>query len=121
MYFWILLYYMGEFVRGFDFGYTGIKRDLHWPRPSPVKQEAEKALLYSSILIQRGEYCDGDHLPDKRKEDIERECRRYGMTLDQALSLRKQALVTKVVLANKKIRPRVTYLVRSFHDGTWNR
>lgn len=104
-------------VEAFDFGYTGRRKELLWPKPSPVQQEAEKALLLSSVLIKRGEYCDGEHLSDHRRAEIQNESSKYSMTLEQALSLRKQALVTKVVTANKKIRPRLGHLARSFGNG----
>lgn len=101
----------------FDFGYTGVKRELRWPKPSVVEQEAEIALLRSSVLIKRGEYMDGEHLSDHRKQEIAHESKKYKMTLEQALSLRKQALVSKVVIANKKVRPKLGHLARSFGNG----
>jgi hypothetical protein len=96
---------------------TGIKRSIPWPSSRVVHDKAEQALERSRVLLKRGEYCDGEHLSAKRIHEIEAECKYLEMSLEQGLSLRKQALVTKIVTKNSGLQRHLSYLSREFKRG----
>lgn len=103
---------------------TGRKVILpNWPyttTPSPIKDEIEKKI--AKVLVKRGEYVSGINLSDKRVCEIldvlgvETETRYY-MTLNQALSLRKQLLVAKLSTTTWKLKESIGKLLGLYERG----
>mmetsp|Transcript_9827 Transcript_9827/g.14660 ORF Transcript_9827/g.14660 Transcript_9827/m.14660 type:complete len:398 (+) Transcript_9827:20-1213(+) len=82
-------------------GDTYVKDTLTYP--NVVKFGMEKLILQKkSQLMLPGEFTAASHLPASRIEDIQAKCLNI-MTLQQALSLRKQILVNKVVESSRKL------------------
>lgn len=85
-----------------DFRPTGIERKIDWKASSePVPLRSEVGLLKSGVLVRRGEFCT---LHGDRLEEVERECKIWGMTLSQGLLIRRQLMVSKVVASSWKLK-----------------
>lgn len=102
-----LIFIFFPFVSSFenakhDFQPTGIERKIDWKASSePVPLRSEVGLLKSGVLVRRGEFCT---LHGDRLEEVERECKIWGMTLSQGLLIRRQLMVSKVVASSWKLK-----------------
>mmetsp|Transcript_620 Transcript_620/g.1069 ORF Transcript_620/g.1069 Transcript_620/m.1069 type:complete len:351 (+) Transcript_620:63-1115(+) len=95
---------------------TGITRELQWdPVSKPIPLRKEIDLLESGVLVQRGEFCS---LHGDRLQEVEDECQYLGMTLPQALLIRRQVMVSKVVRSSWKLRDeqKFGYVLRRFQE-----
>ena len=70
------------------------RRTIHWPSADPVPIRKEVQLLMSGTLLRRGEF---GPLHGSRAIEVELECAELGIGLDQALSIRKQLMMGKVL------------------------
>lgn len=82
--------------------YTGISRNIEWDSSSPpVSVAAEQALRDSGVLSQRGEF---GFLKDQRVAEIEETSSNLGISISQALSIRRQMLLTQTVHSNSLLK-----------------
>ena len=113
----------------FTLGLTGRRFDMApWPytvSAAPIRKEREDSV--AKRLVVRGEYCAGANLSDKRINEIADVCGVGGaggdgshyMSLMQALSLRKQLLVSKIIKGGWRLdkdMPRVRQQYKSGRD-----
>lgn len=93
---------------------TGIKREIEWGSMyDPVSHQQEMSLLKSGVLVRPGEYCS---LHGDRLDEVEAECKRFGMTVVQGLLIRNQLMVSKVVSSSWKLKDerKLSNIVRAF-------
>lgn len=84
------------------FPYTGIRKEIVWNELAPpVAVESEKALRASDVLIRPGEF---GQLTDERKEEIAQVSQIIGISLPQALNIRKQTLVSQIAYSSYKLK-----------------
>ena len=72
----------------------GRRRTIPWPSADPVPIHKEVQLLMSGTLLRRGEF---GPLHGSRAIEVDLECAELGIDLDQALSIRKQLMMGKVL------------------------
>jgi hypothetical protein len=97
---------------------TGIKRDLVWKGADCVSEEAENLVQDSNVLLRRGEFVSALNLPSYRIDEIEAVSNDAGVTLDQALSMRKQSLVTKITMTSGRLRRELDNVKKDWQSGT---
>ena len=86
----------------FDNGTNQVKREIVWKavqEPMPVSKEKE--LLQKDVLIRRGEF---GSLHGSRLLEVELECCELGISVSQAMSIRKQLLMGKARSNHWKLR-----------------
>jgi len=102
----------------FSLGRTGKRVDLTWPddlvAPS-VQPPAENSIM--KVLLTRGEYVDGLNLPPHRRAQIEQVCLKEGVLVEQALSLRKQLLVEKIMKSGFRMRKEEANIRSAYANG----
>jgi len=94
-----------------------------WPyttSPHPIKEKVEREVI--KVLVRPGEFLSGQRLSDKRVCDILDSLEKHGgggeyMTLAQALSLRKQLLVNKLVKDSWRLKSRSADLCKQYYRG----
>lgn len=91
------------------------ERRIHWPSlAEPVPIEKEIRLLMSGNLVRKGEF---GPLSGSRELEVELESAELGLTFQQALSIRKQLLVSKLMkdgISKLKNEQTVKKLTREF-------
>ena len=89
---------------------TGRRVELTWPyttTPGPIAKSQEESVI--KVLVKRGEWLSGQKLSDRRVGEILdvldsiRELPRRDLTLAQAMSLRKQLLVQKLIASSWRL------------------
>jgi hypothetical protein len=89
---------------------TGRRVELTWPytsTPGPIVKDQEETVL--KVLVKKGEWLSGQKLSDRRVGEILdvldsiRELPRRDLTLAQAMSLRKQLLVQKLIASSWRL------------------
>lgn len=68
------------------------RSQLVWPNRLVVRSPVVQETQLKSVLLRSGEQCRGVHLPQHRQDEIEGAARLCGMTLPQALSLRRNMM-----------------------------
>ena len=91
-----------------------------WPYTSsmgPIKRDRED--LVAKVLVKRGEYCSGGNLSDVRLSEIIDRCSApaHYMTIAQALSLRKQLLVSKIISNSWRIKDAMPMVRKQYAAG----
>mmetsp|Transcript_32786 Transcript_32786/g.55277 ORF Transcript_32786/g.55277 Transcript_32786/m.55277 type:complete len:446 (-) Transcript_32786:205-1542(-) len=102
----------------FRLGNTGNRVDLNWQGPNSfltITKEAENRL--AAALLKRGEYVDGLNLSESRISEIEKICNQEGVLFEQAMSLRKQLLVTKIMRSGGRLRREEAFIRSSYAQG----
>jgi len=83
----------------------GQKRTLHWQSAQPVPIQKEIQLLMSGNLVRKGEF---GPLYGSRVLEVELECCEVGLTFHQAISIRKQIMMGKLLQGCWKLKePRI--------------
>jgi len=99
----------------FTADYTGIVRVIDWTpvASAAVPLHAEKGLLQTGVLVRRGEF---SVLPEgsRRLDEIRKQCERYEVTLEQALFMRQQLMVSHVVSSIWKVEKYLDKIQRQF-------
>ena len=87
----------------FDSSAKRVKRKITWEpaafEPVPISKEIQ--LLRKDVLIRRGEF---GSLHGSRQLEVELECCELGLTVDQAMSIRKQLLIKKARVNHWKLK-----------------
>jgi len=83
----------------------GRERTIHWPSAEPVPVQKEIQLLMSGALVRRGEF---GPLHGSRALEVELECGELGLTVHQALSIRKQLIMRKTLKGSWKLKDEST-------------
>lgn len=81
----------------------------------PVTGRAEN--LVAKALVIPGEYTGNQLLSPERVAAIERSCASSGMRVEQALSMRKQLLVQKILHRSSALRKDLPAIQRSYNKG----
>lgn len=85
-----------------NFSYTGVHKEIIWNESaSPVSLESETSLRTSGVLVRRAEF---GNLTVERKEEIAQVAQTLGITLAQALNIRKQTLVSLTAFSSNKLK-----------------
>lgn len=85
---------------------VSIERIIHWPSaayPVPIQKEID--LLMSGTLLRRGEF---GSLQGSRLLEVELECQEIGLTHHQAICIRKQLMIDKLLKGSWKLKDRKT-------------
>jgi hypothetical protein len=99
---------------------TGKRHDLKWIYSSntrgPVSNKAESIL--SPYLLQPGEYVSSYSLSESRKQEIQNMATTVGMSIQQALSLRKQLLVQKIMMRSSSLNKNYQEVKHKYNQGS---
>lgn len=79
---------------------------IHWPSAGPVPVQKEIQLLKSGTLLRRGEW---GQIQGSRELEVDLICHELGLSFDQALSIRKQLLIHKVLKNSRKLKDERTF------------
>lgn len=81
---------------------TGVEHAINWPSAGPpVPLQKEIQLLTSGTLLRRGEF---GSLDGSRALEVELECSELGMSFHQAVSIRKQLMMRKMLKGSFKLK-----------------
>jgi hypothetical protein len=80
-----------------------------------VKASSERKLSF--VLTRRGEYTNSENIPEYRVKEIERVALKEGVALEQALCLRKQILVNKIIWNASQLSKKKSFSVTSYEAG----
>jgi hypothetical protein len=70
-------------------------RDFSWPIKLKIECGIKQESEFKKVLLRNNEKCRGIHLPESRKIEIQKGAAELGMTLPQAMSLRRQLIRIK--------------------------
>lgn len=108
--------------RSLDLTFTGKRRSLQWNTDNKQTMAVElgpnSLTAIKSVLLKRGEYIYGGKLDKSRIEEINQCIAKYSptMTIPQALSLRKQLLIDKLVREASRLRASEGRLNQLYHE-----
>jgi hypothetical protein len=107
-----------EIKRVVNLDLTGKRIDVKWGQSRrPIKPSTEREI--AKVLLARGEFRAGSKLSEQRIAEIADTLERVGgyITMDQALSLRKQLLVEKIINTSTRMQKSSEALRHAYEKG----
>ena len=94
---------------------TDIRHDIKWSGSQPITSATENRL--AKVLVKEGEYVDGIYLRADRIEQITKTCKSEGISVAQAMSLRKQLLASKTLFCAGPIDAKGSFIQAKYDKG----